>query len=96
MGEGFNISTAAEWTGGREAWAVEHNANDKVGDVIVRGRPPAQFAAIRERLVAQQRASRGVDYLFDIPIEVANTILPFRADRMPLLFGPRFTELAKT
>jgi hypothetical protein len=94
MGEGFGMSVAYEWVNGREIWSIEHDANVK-DDLRAEGALPAQFVAIRDRQAALQRNSHGVDYLFDVPIEVANTILPFRPDKMPALFGPRFMELRK-
>lgn len=46
------------------------------------GAPPAEYPAIRDRLIALQNADEegGVDYLFDAPLEVAKAVCGYRFD----------------
>lgn len=90
MGEGFMVSAAREWADGRELWFVERDGSNG-GDVLeTSGSLPYEYSAIRDRQMALQRGASGVDYLFDVPIDLAYQLAGFRPDRTPL---PRLSEL---
>lgn len=90
MGEGFMVSAAREWAGGRELWFVERDGNNGADTLETSGSLPQEFIAIRERQTELQRGASGVDHLFEVPIELADQIVGFRPDRLPL---PAFREL---
>jgi len=77
---------ASAWSNGREVWSMQHDGNDAaVMDLAVQGSPPESFNALRERCVAQQAADGGkdnVDYVFEIPLELAKSIVGFKHDEI--------------
>jgi len=80
-------SSAARWRDGQRVWSVFHDAGGRKGIecLEVKGQPPASFAAIRDRLFAEQSAAggkkAGVDYVFDIPVELAHSLTGYRHDQ---------------
>jgi hypothetical protein len=68
---------------GRELWRIFHK-NDPVYRLDVTGEPPPGFAAIRNRLFSEQEADGGAksstDFIFDIPIRVAESVCGFVHD----------------
>ncbi len=81
---------------GRLKWSVIHDSDSGIYDLSIGGEPPAELAAIRDRLMRQQDekggSKAGVDFVFDIPIELAQAVCGFRHDEPPDPF-PVFTEL---
>ena len=77
-------SFAACWRDGRRVWSVYHDAQSGMESLDIQGEPPAAFIAIRDRLHAQQAAAggkkAGVDYIFDIPVELAHSLTGYRHD----------------
>jgi len=80
------FSSAACWRNGQRVWSIEHDAGSKKGvyDLVVEGEPPPSFAAVRDRLFAEQSAAGGakaeVDHIFDIPVELAYSLAGYRPD----------------
>ena len=73
--EGIMVSEAAEWRNGKRIWSVLHNTQKALGHLEARGELPSVYDSIRLRLLAKQAAGDGnVDYIFDIPVEVAQSI----------------------
>lgn len=93
-------SSAAFWRDGRAVWAVSHQGDRDIEHLEVKGEPPAAFAAIRDRLHAQQAAEgekEEVDYIFEIPVELAFSIAGYRHDaEIPALGKDAFEILATT
>jgi hypothetical protein len=96
MLEGSMMSAASEWRNGRQIWLVEYDGQNGAGGPLnTTGSMPPEYASIRTQLLAKQRNSPNVDFTFDVPIELAAAITGFRPDRMPLILGPKFTELRR-
>jgi hypothetical protein len=75
-------SAATGWRNGEQMWAVQHDAQQGIDHLIEEGRPPAEVAAIRDTQRAKQAsAGRDVDYIFDVPIELAYALTRFRHDQ---------------
>jgi hypothetical protein len=78
-------STVAAWEGGKELWAVVHDAQEGIMDLHVRGTPPDLYPAIRDRLWSEQEAEGGedadVDFIFDIPLSLAHELTGYRYDQ---------------
>ena len=95
--EGINYSSTACYADGQQQWMVVHHPELDPQDLQIFHTPPPEFAAIRERLVAQQREtgeSDGVDYIFDIPVELFHAITGYRHDRWKFDWGePAFTKV---
>ena len=84
-------SYATGWYAGRRRWLVVHEAERSIRHLHVEGDPPPEFVAIRARQTARQDAAPparererghvGVDYVFDVPVELARALTGFRHDR---------------
>jgi hypothetical protein len=74
-------SFATFWADGRSEWAVHHNAQEELRHLETNGVPPPGYTAIRDQLLAQQQGCDDVDYVFDVPVEVAKEIGGFRYDQ---------------
>ena len=90
------VSSATGWKDGQLRWSVMHDAQNGLLHLDVQGEPPPEFAAIRDRKLAEQAAGDGdVDYLFDIPVETARSVAGYRHDEdVPGLSGDIFEVLA--
>jgi hypothetical protein len=95
--EGVMVSAAFGYERGRGVWELAHNAQQSLNDLTVVGSPPPSFEAIRRRLTQEQDAATDgdVDYIFDIPVEVAAAAVGnYRHDRWKFEWGqPQFTRL---
>jgi hypothetical protein len=72
---------------GRERWWVLHDAEKGRYDLSMGGDLPAEFTTIRDRLFREQDAEGGsssdVDFIFDVPMELAEVIAGYRAEGGP-------------
>jgi len=77
------ISWAMGWRAGRREWLVYHEAERGVRHLYADGNPPPAFEAIPQRQVARQggTAKADVDYVFDVPVELARELTGFRYDQ---------------
>jgi hypothetical protein len=91
-------SSASLHEDGALAWHVSHNPSLDSVHLEMSGNPPDELAEIRERLVAAQESSGAghadVDYIFDIPIELAKGLCGFDDDFEPEDMVVPFTRLA--
>lgn len=96
--EGIMYSSAASYLKGRRLWFVDHDSSQSIIDLTLDGTLPAEFDAIRARLVSEQEASGGeqsdTDYIFDIPVELAAHCTGYRHDRWQFDWGePEFSQV---
>lgn len=90
------------WQRGREVWSVMHMADTGgIDHLETKGELPPAFAPIRDQQRAKQQAAggakAGVDYIFDIPVELACTLTGYRHDQdIPGLDDTPFEVLATT
>jgi hypothetical protein len=77
-------SSVELWLGGRRRWWVSHEGENGPKGLDTEGPLPDCFASIREDMESAQRADGGddaeVDYLFEIPLKVAQTLVGFKHD----------------
>jgi hypothetical protein len=77
-------SSASFWTGGASLWSVVHDAQESIDHFTVDGTPPQSFIEVKDRLLEQQKSEGGadadVDFVFDLPLELAEEIVGFRHD----------------
>lgn len=87
-------SCASCWVNGKQVWSVVHSSEEGTNHLQVLGEPPKELSAIRDELVAKQRAEgqdSHVDYIFDVPVELAGKLTGFRHDQdIPGLSGDVF------
>lgn len=78
------FSSASGWAYGKQIWKVFHNCDKGTDHLEVEGDAPAALADIRKRLTEKQEAAGGekadVDFIYDIPVELAKTLTGFRHD----------------
>lgn len=93
--EGTMVSGAYGYEHGSHVWELVHNSQQSINDLSVSGSPPPSFQSIRQRLMQEQQATAGgVDYIFDIPVEVAASVCKYRHDQWKFEWGePRFVRL---
>jgi hypothetical protein len=89
-------SLAAFHVRGKQVWSVYHEGNAGVLDLTLTGAVPPQTTTIRDRLLILQQREEGkvprVDHMFDVPVELAESICGYRHDRWRFSWGqPVFT-----
>ncbi|MDH5558429.1 MAG: hypothetical protein OEZ03_13855 [Alphaproteobacteria bacterium] len=92
-------SSAALWRGGACLWKVIHESDNGRCHLEVEGEPPAEFESVRAEYLAKQDAEGGedadVDYIFEVPLRLAQDIAGFKHDETPAEGPePRFEKLA--
>jgi hypothetical protein len=72
--------SAEYWSGGRSRWKATHRGDgDDRFDLTVEGDLPPGFAEIRDRhFQAQRDDGEDVDHVFEIPLELARSIIDYR------------------
>jgi len=77
-------SSAELWVSGNREWWISHDGEDGPKGLDTEGRLPQCFASIREEMEDVQRAEGGddadVDYIFEIPLKVSQTVVGFKHD----------------
>jgi hypothetical protein len=81
------VSAAGGWRGGRQVWSIRHEAEKSISHLAAAGELPPVFASIRDEQLKKQASAggerAGVDYVFDVPVEVAKALTGFRHDTYP-------------
>jgi hypothetical protein len=96
--EGIMFSASYGFSHGIGQWVVVHDRQDGIRDLTVKGTPPEAFEDIRVRISQEQDDNGGdesdVDYYFDVPVDLAESICGYRHDRVEFAWGaPQFTVL---
>jgi hypothetical protein len=77
-------SSAACWRGGRPIWRIDYQSISGKDSLLAEGTLPISFIAIRNALFIKQRAEgdnqTGTDFIFDVPITLAQTVTGYRYD----------------
>jgi hypothetical protein len=77
-------SSAELWSGGKRRWRISHEGENGPTGLDADGALPECFAAIRQEMEDKQAKEGGeaadVDYLFEIPLKVAEVIVGFKHD----------------
>ncbi len=78
------VSMAAGWKDGRRIWLVAHDAQRGIEHLKTQGELPTAFGGIRDEMRSQHQAAGGrqadVDYIFDVPVELAKALTGYRHD----------------
>jgi hypothetical protein len=78
-------SSAELWASGRRQWGVSHQGDNGPKGLEITGSPPESLKTIRVQIEQLQRAGgddEEVDYIFDIPLNVAQGITGFKHDEV--------------
>lgn len=77
-------SSAELWVSGNRKWWVSHEGENGPKGLDTEGQLPQCFASIREEMEDVQRAEgdddADVDYIFEIPLKVSQTVVGFKHD----------------
>ena len=77
-------SSAELWSRGGRTWFVSHEGENGPKGLESNGVLPDSFAAIKQKMEAAQVAEggddAGVDYIFEIPLRVAESVVGFKHD----------------
>ena len=65
---------------GRSVWKVGHSGDQNVWDFHATGDVPASFEILRQQAFSKQGEEDDVDYVFDIPLDLAAELTSFRHD----------------
>ena len=83
--EHMMASSAEFWSGGRRKWWISHQGENGPKGLSTDGDLPECFASIRREMEEAQRAQGGddanVDYIFEIPLKVAEFMVGFKHDQ---------------
>jgi hypothetical protein len=94
------VSVATGWKDGQRVWSVTHDAQRDMEHLHAEGELPAVFPSIRDRLRAEQQEAGGrradVDHLFDVPVELAQTLTGYRHDADIRAVAEPFEVLVET
>ena len=78
------VSVATGWKDGQRVWSVTHDGQQDMYHLQTEGELPAAFTDIRDRLRSEQHAAGGrkvtVDFIFDVPVELAQALTGYRHD----------------
>ena len=93
-------SSSEFWSGGKRHWWISHEGESGPKGLAVDGELPQCFSSIRSEMEEAQRAAGGdkadVDYIFEIPLRVAQSIVGFKHDEdCPHLTEEQFVVLSR-
>ena len=94
-------SSSEQWSGGKRDWWISHEGEDGPKGLSFDGSPPECFSAIRSQMeeaqIAEGGDQAGVDYIFEIPLRVAQSIVGFKHDEdCPHLVDGHFVVLSES
>jgi hypothetical protein len=97
--EGIMYSAARLHENGKEIWSVSHSSWEGRDNLEISGTPPTQLAGIRDEQFEKRReqesvaaSGMSVDYVWNIPVMLAESICGHRHDRWRYDWGrPQFT-----
>ncbi len=94
-------SSVEMWSGGKRKWWISHEGVDGPKGLDTDGLLPECFPAIRKKMEEAQAAEGGdsadVDFIFEIPLKVAQTIVGFKHDEeCDLLVGGQFMVMSRS
>jgi hypothetical protein len=83
------VSYASLWQGGHPVWEIWHDSGQGRSHLEARGDLPVAFKEFCDTAMKKQRAEDahdkpggwGVDYVFDVPIDTAASVVGYRHDR---------------
>jgi hypothetical protein len=95
------VSAAAGWKDGWRVWSVVHDAQRDKEHLEAQGELPPAFAGICDALRSKQQAAGGhkadVDFMFEVPVELAKKLTGYRHDAdIPGAGDHPFEVLAET
>jgi hypothetical protein len=78
--EDLDRTAASGWKRGRRVWSLRYDPDQELDELETQGDLPPAFEAIRAELELAWREDPGLDYRWELPIEVAEAMCGFRHD----------------
>jgi hypothetical protein len=93
-------SSSELWSGGKRQWYLSHEGENGPKGLSTDGHLPESLPEIRQKMEALQLAAGGdsaqVDYIFEIPLKIAQSIVGFKHDeKCDHLIGGRFVVMTQ-
>lgn len=93
-------SSSELWSGGKRKWWISHQGENGPKGLSTEGQLPDCFSPIRSAMEEAQRAEGGddaaVDYIFEIPLKVAQSLVGFKHDEdCPHMTEEQFVVLSR-
>ncbi len=94
-------SSAELWSAGKRKWWISHEGENGPKGIETDGDLPESFAPARKAMEEKQRIeggdNAGVDYIFEIPLLVAQSLVGFKHDEdCPFMTEGEFVVMART
>ena len=86
------VSSAANWKDGVQVWSVTHDTQQGDRHLDVQGALPVAFPAIRDRLTEEQQKDDGVDFIFNIPVDLAKEMTGYSHEERPPITFDNFVK----
>ena len=83
------MSYATSWVDGAQIWSVLHDSNQGAEHLTTTGMLPPQFNGLRDALLKKQETSDGVDFVFDVPVDLFASSTGMRYDGSPAFDQPK-------
>ncbi len=74
------FASAAAFNDGTLSWRIVHDAQQAQDHLAVEGKPPESLVRIQAEQFARVGDDRRVDFVFEIPIQLAQEVVGFRYD----------------
>lgn len=74
------FASVAAFRDGTQSWRIVHDAQQASDHLLVEGAPPKSLPTVQMEQFARVSEDREVDFIFDIPIRVAQELVGFRYD----------------
>lgn len=92
-------SSSEMWSVGKRKWWLSHEGEDGPKGLSTDGELPDSFPAIRKEMEQAQLAAggdeAGVDYIFEIPLKVAQTLVGFKHEECAHLLDGKFSVMSQ-
>ncbi len=75
--------SASAFSDGTLSWRIAHDAQKARDHLAIAGKPPESFDRIRAEELARVNQDREVDFIFEIPVRMAQEVIGFRHDAGP-------------
>jgi len=86
-------SMACSFSNGKERWRISHEAERGIEHLDASGELPPAYARIRDEQLEQQKSDDEADFVFEVPVLVAQSLTGFRHDENIDGAGPEPFEI---
>lgn len=96
VAESAMVCVCAGWSGGNKNWEIEHDAQKELTHLRAEGNLPPSFEKFKAEYSSLQIGVEDVDYYFEIPLRVAQSICGYMHDQTMEHLGDTPFEILKS